>query len=496
MNQAVQLEGNSPEELLAAFQAQTAAVQGELMQAIAEAQAAGDMQRVTELSVAMQEQMQALSEAYATQVAALGGGEVGTSPYNFPCSLDLDLTVYDGDRDGYIDFENDPNVQQAQQALEERFGQYNSRKQLLKTCLKLTPAMAPNIYAIGERCQNVLGMQAKLEFYVYQDNQFNASIYPPSEDRIYIMLSSGLLENFKDDELTFVIGHELGHTLFHHHKYPAAAIMDHGEGALSPMHAIKLFAWGRAAEISADRIGLICAQDFTAAARSFFKLSSGVTTDSLSFQLDEYVRQFVDLSAEMAGEQMDPQDWYSTHPFSPLRIKALEIFNRSETYHTLSGNNPNFTISEEEMEQEIAQFMSLMEPSHLDQNEEIGGDIHTYLFLAGFLIAMADGHVDDEEVQMLGRIVHKDIFAQCIESIQDADEEGIRNHVCHLADKLNHYLSPMQKLNLIRDLCLIATADGEIHQNEMHTLYNLCHIMNIQPDFADQVIHDSRAELD
>ena len=225
-------------------------------------------------------------------------------------------------------------------------------------------------------------------------------------------------------------------------------------------------------------------------------MSSGITNDALEFRLEEYVSQFVDLSAEMADDQMDPQDWYSTHPFSPLRIKALEIFHRSETYHRLTNRAPDFNISEEEMEQEIAQFMSLMEPSHLDKNAEVGGEIHRFLFLSGYLIAMADGDVDESEVQTWGRIVDKEIFADCLRAIQDASEDDMREEVAELAEKLNTYLSPMQKLNVIRDICLIASADGEVHQNEMETLYILCHLLRIHPEFADQVIHDSQSELD
>lgn len=495
MNQAVMLQGGNSEELLQAFHTQIANIQGDMMQQIMAAQMRGDTDAIVALSHSLQAQMQSLTEVYQQQMSMIYG-EVSSSPYTFPCSVNLDTVVYDGDRDGYLDFENDPNLQRAVSELEDRHGNYNSRKQLLKTSLKLTPKIAPNIYSIGEHCKKVLGMDTNIEFYVYQDDRFNASIYPPNNDRVIIILSSGLMERFKDDEISFVIGHELGHTLFNHYKYPARAIMDIGEGYLSPMHAIKLFSWGRAAELSADRIGLICCQDFTAAARAFFKLSSGITNDSLEFRLDEYVSQFVDLSAEMAGDQMDPQDWYSTHPFSPLRIKALEIFHRSETYHRLTNRAPDFDISEADMEQEIAQFMSLMEPSHLDKNAEVGSEVHTFLFLSGYLIAMSDGKVDDNEIQALGRIVDKEIFADCLRTIQDASEDDMRETVSELAEKLNTYLSPMQKLNVIRDICLIASADGDVHTNEMATLYNLCHLLRIHPEFADQVIHDSQSELD
>jgi uncharacterized tellurite resistance protein B-like protein len=307
------------------------------------------------------------------------------------------------------------------------------------------------------------------------------------------MLSSGIVERFSTDELSFVIGHEIGHVLFNHHKYPARMIMDIGHETLSPLHAMKLFAWGRSAELTADRVGLLCCQDFTAAARAFFKLSSGVTDDSLAFDLEEYVKQFVDLEAEMAGENMDPSDWYSTHPFSPLRIKAIEIFHRSDTFKSLTGKG-EASVTEQAMEDEIARFMSLMDPSYLSQ--DAGQDIQKYLFMAGYLIAAADGSVDDVEIQTLGRIVQPEVFSEALRAVKELSEDDMKGQVVELSNKLNAVLTPMQKLNIIRDLSLIATADGEIDPGEMDVLYHLCSFFMIRPDFADQVIHDSQQEVD
>ncbi|MHC5019883.1 MAG: M48 family metallopeptidase [Planctomycetota bacterium] len=484
---SIQIQGSSIEELSASYQAAVAEKQAELMTKIAEAQASGDIGQVQELSMQVQAMIQELSEAFQAAMGALEGApDPNASPYDYNCTADLDLIVYDGDRDGLIDFDRDPDVQVAYNAWQEDAAGNNTRKQLLKTSLKLTRKLAPTIYAIGDKCEQVLGMKTPIEFYVYQGDQFNASCWPPGDDRLYIMLSSGIVERFSTDELTFVIGHEIGHVLFKHLKYHPRAIMDYGGGNLSPLHAMKLFAWGRAAEISADRVGLICCGDFTAAGRAFFKLSSGVTSDSLSFDLDEYVQQFIDLSAEMAGEAVDPQDWYSTHPFSPLRIKALELFNRSETYKTLSGNG-DASLTEDAMEQEIAQFMSLMEPAYLSKDNDMGADIQRYMFLSGYLVAMADG---------LGRIIEPSVFQECIANVSELDENSMKDEIASIAAKLNEVLSPMQKLNILRDITLISAADGEVAQEEMNVVYHLCMFFNIHPEFADQVIHDSMQEVD
>jgi len=487
------IQGSTVAELTASYQAAVQALQGELMAKIMAAQAGGNVAAMQEASLSLQAALQGVATEFQEAMARLQAGAPATPLYAWPTRVDKALIVYDGDRDAFIAFNRDADVQTAWQQVQQQAGQWSARKQLLKTSLKLTPKLAPTVYGIGKRCRDVLGLECKIEFFVYQGDQFNASVYPPSGDTLYIMLSSGIIERFNTDELTFVIGHEIGHVIFEHHKYPARLIMDAGSEYLSPLHAMKLFAWGRSAELTADRVGLLCCQDFTAAARAFFKLSSGVTDESLAFDLEEYVKQFVDLEAEMAGENMDPSDWYSTHPFSPLRIKAIEIFHRSDTFKRLTGSG-EASVTESEMEAEIARFMSLMDPSYLTQ--DAGGDIQRYLFLAGYLIAGADGHVDDVEVQTLGRLVQPDIFRDCLAAVGAQPMDEMKGQVVELSNKLNNVLTPMQKLNIIRDLALIATADGEVDPGEMDVLYHLCGFFMIRPDFADQVVHDSQQEVD
>lgn len=116
--------------------------------------------------------------------------------------------------------------------------------------------------------------------------------------------------------------------------------------------------------------------------------------------------------------------------------------------------------------------------------------------LAGYLIVLADGVVDDSEIQSLGRIVSPDIFQACIATINQYDVDSMRNEVIALAENLNNFLSPMQKLNLIRDLSVISYADGEIAEPELHVLYNLCQLFHIHPEFVDQVLHNALAEVD
>ena len=492
---AITWQATSEFELLEEYQKHLVEIQNKFMQKISQAQAKGDTATLQKLTQDMQKTVQELAITYQEKAKTLANQDESASLYNQKlCKLDLDLTVYDGDRDYFKEFNLEPNIQKAYQEIKKNNPVFQSRKHLLKSSLRLTPKLAPAVYSIGEQCQNALGLKTDIEFYVYQNDIFNAACYPPDDKRLYIIVTSGLLERFSQDELTFVIGHEIGHALFEHHRYPAEHILEIGQSYLSPLHAMKLFAWKRNAEISADRVGILCCQDFDAAGRTFFKLSSGVTSESLDFHLKEYIKQFVDLENILSNSEIDPEDWYSSHPFSPLRIKALEIFHTSQTYHKLIGKKGG-KISEEAMENNIQKFLSLMEPSYLDEQSEIGTMLQRYLFLAGYLITLADGQILDSEIQALGELVKPEIFSESLTAINGLDFEDIQNQVEELAAKLNTFLSPVQKLNILRDLAVITYADGEVDEKEMELLYYLCHLFNIRPEFADQVIHDAQQSM-
>jgi uncharacterized tellurite resistance protein B-like protein len=405
--------------------------------------------------------------------------------------FNLDLLVYDGDRDYVFEFDQDPEIQESVKKIRENNPVFQSRRHLLKSSLRLTAKLAPSLHEIAAHCIDILKLTSSIEFFVYQSDQFNASCYPPEADKLYIIISSGMLERFTKEELLFVVGHEIGHVLFEHFRYPVNHILEEGRDILSPLHAMKLYAWNRNAEISADRTGLLCCSSFEVAAKTFFKLSSGVTSDSLDFKLNEYIKQFVDLEQVLNDSDQDPSDWYSTHPFSPLRIKALELFNKSETFKQFVPS-ADAKITEDEMEDEIKKIMSLMEPEYLSSETEFGAKIQRFMFLGGYMISVADGKVEDSEIQALSSIVNPEIFTSCMLSIQELNQNEIISELQALAEELNISLSAMQKLNILRDLSIISYSDGSIDKAEVNVLYNLANLLEIKTEFIDRVLNDAQ----
>ena len=103
------------------------------------------------------------------------------------------------------------------------------------------------------------------EMYVAADPALSAATV--GMDRPIIVLSSGLVHHLDDDELRFVIGHELGHAVSGHAVYRTLLMRLLGLGGLLyavpggaigiRMVTVGLLEWSRKAELSADRAGLL-----------------------------------------------------------------------------------------------------------------------------------------------------------------------------------------------------------------------------------------------
>ena len=267
----------------------------------------------------------------------------------------------EGDRDLRTRLLADHTVTSAIERLAKKGLGEGARRHLLATATRLTAEMAPDVHAIIDGCRTTLGVDGPLEIFVYPEPRFNAAAVKPEKGRLLLMVSSALLEGFEPDELRFVAGHEVGHYLFDHHAIPTGALLS-GQVKMPAQLALQLFTWLRYAEISADRAGLICAGGLEPAARGLFKLASGLKGDRVRVSIAEFLAQVGDLRREAEMQDVDVQarrgDWFATHPFSPLRLKAAELCAASEVM--TDGGTSRATL-----ESEVQELMTLMDPSYL-----------------------------------------------------------------------------------------------------------------------------------
>lgn len=347
------------------------------------------------------------------------------------------------------------------------------RRRLLATSVRLSRGMAPQIQSIADGCIEQLAMEIPLELYVFASPSYNAMCFKPEDGRLFVMFSSSLLEAFDEDEIRFVMGHELGHHVYRHHDIPVGYLMQSKQA--DPKLALELFAWSRYAEISADRAGAHCAKNFHAVASSLFKLASGLTGKRIAFNLDEFLAQLGDMRTEdqQPGQGAPKEDWFSTHPFSPLRVKALELFNRSEL--AVAGG-----MTKADLEVGTQGLLSLMEPSYLEGQTDTARYMRRVLFAGAIAVADATDGIDEHEVAIFEQFFGKGEFKSGL------DIDLIKSQLDDRIKKVVEHASMPQRMQVIRDLCVIAKANNIVSQEERDVLIDIAQKMSVATQFIDQ----------
>lgn len=210
--------------------------------------------------------------------------------------------------------------------------------------------MLPRLYRLLQWGCKILSVPEP-ELYLTTDPIPNAYTY--GHTRPFMVVSSGLMDMLDDQELLFVVGHELGHIKFGHVLYTVLArnltvILELigkatlGLGQLVGYGlALPLFDWYRKAELSADRAGLLCVQDRDVPIRTLMKLAGGSPTLSAQMNQDEFMRQV------RAYEEADSSTLnkmykvfltaFRTHPFPIMRAKHIDEWIRSGGFTEISG---------------------------------------------------------------------------------------------------------------------------------------------------------------
>jgi len=369
----------------------------------------------------------------------------------------------DGDRDLAERLLKEQDVKRAIEAIDREGHRAGVRRHLLGTSIRLTPEMAPDVHETLDGCRRTLGLESPIETYVYPGAEFNAAAVRPERGRLLVIVSSSLLEAFEPDELEFVAGHELGHHLFDHHRIPVADLLD-GNIRISPGLVLQLFAWQRYAEISCDRAGVICAGGLDPAARALFKLASGLRGGRVQVRIDQFLSQVADLKEEASlmapQDDQERSDWFSTHPFSPLRLRAADLFARSELMR--KGGTPRA-----ELEAQVAELMTLMQPSYLHEKSGVAEAMRRLLFAGGVAIAAASGEVKEEEIEELERLLGPGSVP-----VEVKPEVISRDLPSRIADVKKH-VPPLRRAQVLRDLCIIARADGRVEPEELRVIRDI-----------------------
>lgn len=358
-----------------------------------------------------------------------------------------------------------------------------TRRQLLATSLRLTQSMSPKLHDMLAFCAKKLSLDIPTETYVYNSPQFNAACIKPENGRLLLMFSSAILEKFDEKELMFVMGHELGHHLFAHHDIPIGYLIK-GEDRVDARLALQLFSWSRYAEISADRAGALCAEDGDAAARALFKLASGLTSDLIEIRIDEFAAQADEMAMDKdpGKDESNADDWFMTHPFTPLRVKALNRFFPSDLVK--QGGT-----SREQLEVECHELMQLMAPTYLEEDSQTAEMMRRVLFAAGCALMKVSGTINDREIAAFNCLFGEATFGDHLNIDKLEERLDIR------IEDANAVVPLARRIHVIRDLCLIARADGRVTKKERDFVHQIGRKLELSPTIIEHSF-DRDVELD
>jgi uncharacterized tellurite resistance protein B-like protein len=401
-------------------------------------------------------------------------------------SLDRDAIVFDGDRDLRQALQADELFAQIVEEVEGAATIASARRDLLRSALKLTPKISPEAFRAVDQAVAALGIDVPIELYCVPAPEINAFVAPPEGGRVLIGVSSAALETLDVAELRFVIGHELGHAIFDH--FALAPELLAADPRIAPVHLARLYAWMRYAELTADRVGLLCCADAHAAVRAFFKITSGLTAPRFLENATEAAQQYSELASE--GLESREEDWFNTHPYSPLRLRALDLFARSAPFRRLIGQTGG-DIGEAELEREVAAIMALMDPSFLGDDTPCTAEIREYLALGGLAVALADGDLAAGEEEAIGQLCGDRGVLRDAAKLLELSDTAHQERMIELARTLNLELSPLQRRKIVEDLTAIALADREILEEELEALAFCAELLEVDVSFVE----DSLARL-
>lgn len=224
----------------------------------------------------------------------------------------------------------------------------------MSSSIRCGPNQYPTLYEIMRESAKTLDMPEP-ELYVSSNPFPNA--FAGGVERPYICLRSSMIDTMSDEELYFIMGHELGHIKSHHVLYfsigwllfPLLDILGRRTMGATDVATyalvLALYEWSRQAEFSADRAGLLVAQDKGIAIQSLIRLAAGPS------RLHHELNQEAFMDQARAYQDADSLDKLGkfvlfatmgktmTHPMPVFRTQELEKWVLSGEFDRIVGGD-------------------------------------------------------------------------------------------------------------------------------------------------------------
>ena len=234
------------------------------------------------------------------------------------------------------------------------------------------------LYGVKEK----LGFADPVDFYITGDSTVNAwTIAAAREGEPHIVnINSALINLMTDDELRFVVGHELGHLMNKNTEMLRLIGFVFPHGTVPPLVLqYKIRLWEQLSELTADRYGYMAVENLEACLSAFFKMTSGLDITKINMQVDAYLEENLKHLEYFINDKGLSRD---THPVNPIRVQSLNLY----------ATSPDEKALAEKMDEIIGALMKL-------SNDEVDYYLGFFVATAGLIAINIDGEVTSEEIE-------------------------------------------------------------------------------------------------
>ncbi len=197
-----------------------------------------------------------------------------------------------------------------------------ARGRLLGSSVRVHQRQYPRVFKLVKQSCAALEIPMPLVF-VREDNYVPVVALGFGEPYA-LVLSSHWVELFSDDELSFMIGRELGHIAAGHTRFHSLLSVNGNE---NPLISLIFGGWLRRCALTCDKVGVLCCGSLDGAVRAM-----GIAAFHEFGRKVDY-EAFAEQHAEIQADSvLRWGEWLSSEPYATRRIASLRQFMASETY--------------------------------------------------------------------------------------------------------------------------------------------------------------------
>ena len=375
------------------------------------------------------------------------------SEYGLPLEVELSTQIYNA-LQGNV-------VEEIIKMAKIPFSDNYYRSMLEGHSFKVEEGTLSRYYNIFNEIKETLQFTEPVDFYITGDPSVNAFAIASQEEGEpnIINVNSSLIQLMTDDELRFVIGHEMGHLINKNATLVKLINFVFPHGATVPITLqYKIRLWQQLSELVADRFGYMAMPNLNVCISAFFKMSSGLDFNKMDMKVEAFLE---DNKKRLEYFRNDKGINFATHPINPIRVEALNQFSKSVFFNEKG-------TSKEDLENGMNDLIEILLKV---RNTELDSNMAKFIATAGLIIANCDETISENEIDLIfSELSVLEIFPKTyLEDIAQSDVvETFKESIKKLLE-----LNPETREAMLRYLISIALADKDINVKEVELIFNI-----------------------